>query len=191
MANTHKTVTIKSTNEEQQIVYGEVYAPYILDSYGDMMLPEDIEKMAHSFIAKGEFGGVIDTEHNNLGVDAYPVESFIARADDPNYTEGAWVVGVKIEDSEVWESVKKGEFNGFSMEALVIKKRAIANIETYIDNVGETDESSGHKHMVFVELDEMGKVVSGKTSTVDGHFHTITKSTATDESLNHTHRYFI
>jgi len=187
-----KTVSIKSLDLEKQIVSGEVYAPNEMDSHGEAMLAEDIELMAHAFIGKSD--GVkktIDVQHDNEVISAYPVESFIARKGDPDYSEGAWVLSVKIEDQEIWESVKSGELNGFSVEALVIKKNAIVTIETVIDNVGTTEESDGHTHLFFVELDENGRVVGGRTSETDGHSHEINKGTATEVSDGHSHRYFI
>ena len=34
----------------KQIVYAEVYAPNVLDTHGDYMTAETIEKMAHDFL---------------------------------------------------------------------------------------------------------------------------------------------
>ena len=187
-----KIVRIAKTDEDKQIVFGEVYAPNILDAHGDMMLSDDIESMAHNFLREVNLTQKVDTNHDNVANGTYPVESFVARAGDPDgYTEGAWVLGVKIADESVWDSIKKGELNGFSVEALVIKKQALATVNVLIDNFGETEEDSGHTHFFFVELDESGKVVKGRTSSTDGHFHTISRGTATDDTEEHSHRFFI
>ena len=186
-----RTVVIKSIDEDKQVVYGEVYAPNMLDSYGDMMLAEDIELMAHEFISRSDTDSMFDVNHDNVSITAKPVESFIARKGDADYTEGAWVLGVKIDDVDVWASIRGGDLNGFSMESLVIKKRAIAIVETIIDNVGVTEESCDHVHTFYVELDENGLVVKGITSKAgDGHFHDISRGTATDDANDHSHRYF-
>lgn len=46
----HADFTIKSVSGDEQIVYGEVYAPYVLDSHGEMMLPLAIKQLAHRFL---------------------------------------------------------------------------------------------------------------------------------------------
>ena len=62
----------------------------------------------------------MDTEHNHQVSGATIVESFIARKGDPDFAEGAWVLGVRMTDGELWERVKSGELNGFSVDAVVI-----------------------------------------------------------------------
>lgn len=46
-------------------------------------------------------------------------ESFVARQDlsieGTSIPEGSWVLGVKVEDDEVWSQVKSGELSGFSI----------------------------------------------------------------------------
>ena len=49
-----KTLVVKS--EEQQIVYGEVYAPNRPDAQGEYMTAVEIRKMAHEFIRSGQDG---------------------------------------------------------------------------------------------------------------------------------------
>lgn len=108
-------VTICKVDELNHIVKGIVYKPNELDAHGDWMEPEEIKKAAHNFMKSGNIGN-IDTGHNLQKVDAFVCESYIAKANDPEgYTEGAWVVAVKIEDSEVWDSISKGDYQGFSM----------------------------------------------------------------------------
>jgi hypothetical protein len=108
-------VTISKTEEEKRIVKGIVYKPNVLDSQGDWMAPEDIEKSAHSFMKNMRIKNV-DTKHTLETVDAFVCESYITKADDPDgYPEGSWVVAMKIEDETLWEDVKKGEYEAFSM----------------------------------------------------------------------------
>lgn len=182
--------SIRKLDVEKQIVYGEVYAPYVVDSHGDMMLPEDVEKMAHRFMANA-ISRSIDKMHNNISQNAYPVESFIARADDPDFTEGAWVMGVKIEDAELWKEVKSGKINGFSLEAMV--KTDSAEVEVDVDRVqyGSVHGNDGHSHLFIVEVDENGKIVHGQTTKDAGHSHEILKASATTEVNGHSHRFFL
>lgn len=178
-------------NDDQQIVTGEVYAPNVIDSHGEMMLPEDVETLAHRFLQLATLKDSIDTRHNNVPITAYPVESFIARG-HPDYNEGAWVASVKIDDAEVWAEVKAGGFNGFSWQAMVYKEPAVATVLINPEVIGETEAASdGHTHFFFAELNADGKVTKGRTSTTNGHAHAIMAGTATEVEAGHAHRFFI
>jgi len=184
-------VKIKKADAMKQIVYGEVYAPNEIDSHGDMMVAEDIEKMAHRFLTVPLFQS-IDMNHDGVAVKAHPVESYIVTDENnPDYSIGSWVMAVKIEDEAVWEKVLSGEINGFSLEAMVRKKSVFVEVEEIGDDYLYTEKHDDHDHAIYVELDEMGKVVKGYTSVDNGHFHTITKTSATDDAEGHSHRFFL
>lgn len=190
-AQTEHFVRIKKINEEKRIVYGEVYAPDVLDTYGDFMTADDIEKMAHRFMKLANLGGSIDTNHDERSNGSYPVESFIAREGDPDYTPGAWVLGTKVEDDEIWKAIKKGELNGYSFQALVRKLAVVVNIDMTPDNVGVTEEADGHFHFFWVEFDDDGRVKRGRTSEEEGHSHEIKRGTATEKTDGHAHRIIL
>lgn len=188
----HADFTIKSVSGDEQIVYGEVYAPYVLDSHGEMMLPLAIKQLAHRFLIaqKNHF---IDLQHNNKAIKASVVESYIAKADDPLYAEGAWVLAVQIFDDEVWADVKAGKFNGYSLEAMVYKVQADIEYEYLPVSFGFTEENAGHFHAFYVEVDKEGTVIGGSTGPGgdDGHTHAVHFGTATEENNGHRHRYFL
>ena len=182
---------ILKTDDEKRIVFGEVYAPNVLDSQGEMMNADDVELMAHRFMGVQSLKTSIDTAHNNVSNGSYPVESFIAPDGHPDgYTPGAWVLGVKIDDDDVWAAVKRGELNAFSFEAYCKKENQVADVDILVHNVGETEACEDHTHLFFVELDDSGKVVKGITSGVNGHSHSIKRGTATEDAAGHKHRYF-
>lgn len=139
---TETMVTICKVDELNHIVKGIVYKPNELDAHGDWMEPEEIKKAAHNFMKNGNIGN-IDTGHNLQKIDAFVCESYIAKADDPEgYPEGSWVVAVKIDDSEVWDSVVKGDYQGFSMWG---KAYAIKDVvpETTAEVVAEKSAEKG------------------------------------------------
>ena len=181
-------VRVKKIDEEKRVVYGEVYAPDILDTYGDFMSDDDVQLMAHRFMQLTNLAKTIDTNHNEKPNGSFPIESFVARDGDPDYTPGAWVLGVKVTDDEVWKQIKKGELNGYSFQALVRRKAVVVDVEASPDSVGITGKAEGHDHLYFAYMDEDGKVTKGITDTVDGHSHTISMGTATDEAKGHAHR---
>ena len=178
------------TDDARQIVWGEVYAPNVVDTHGEMMLPEDVETICHRFMQVQSLKQAIDTQHNNESNGCYPIESFIAR-NNPDYTEGAWVMAVKIDDATIWDQIKKGELNGFSFEAYVSKQQAVVELEVYPQSVGQTEEADGHSHFFFAELDADGKVIGGRTSEAAGHVHEVKRGTATEICAGHAHRIFV
>lgn len=191
LAEHEKWVRIKQVDQEKQIVYGEVYAPGMLDTYGEFMTADDIETMAHRFMQL-DLRAAIDTQHDNIPNGAYPVESFIARENDPDYTEGSWVMGVKIPDQQLWQRVKSGELNGFSFQSLVRPAEVEVDYEVTRDHVGKTESQDDHTHAYYVELDEVGNVVRGITSrAADGHFHEIERASTTEAEHGHSHRFFL
>lgn len=185
------TVRIKRMDEAERIVFGEVYAPDRLDTYGEFMLAEDIKKMAHRAL-KLDLSIMIDTQHDNVPNGSYPVESFVAREGDPDYTPHAWVLGVKVPDDATWEKCWKGELNGFSFEAMVTPKELEVEYFVIRDHVGAVESALDHEHDYFLQMGSDGKVLRGWTSPgPDGHVHKISKASVTDLALDHTHRFFL
>ncbi|MDR1021032.1 MAG: XkdF-like putative serine protease domain-containing protein [Synergistaceae bacterium] len=108
-------VNLRKSDAKKQIAYGEVYAPDEKDTDGNWMTAETVEKMAHGFMEDLRLDQV-DKNHDGETDEGVIVESFIARKGDPDFTEGAWVVGVKVQDKETWESIEKGGLTGLSIE---------------------------------------------------------------------------
>jgi hypothetical protein len=117
---------ITKAEDEQQLVYGVVYEPDVEDAHGDSMAADEIEKSAHKFLK--DFRN-IDTQHDFEAGAGELVESYIAPVemdiDGEIITKGSWVIVTKATE-EIWESIKKGEFTGYSMAgtAEAIEKQA-------------------------------------------------------------------
>lgn len=177
----------KKSDSELQIVWGEVYAPDVPDSQHDVMSSTEILKMAYSWMAKSNTR-CIDKNHDQEVTNAFVVESFIARKGDPDFIEGAWVVGVHIPDPALWEKVKKGELNGFSMQgrsAIVGTREVTVPAEV----TGLTKAECGHSHNFSVAYAPDGEFIGGCTDEVDGHFHVIRRGTVTEEANGHVHKF--
>lgn len=188
-------VKVKRIDAHKRIVFGEVYAPNQLDSYGEFMVADDIETMAHRFM-RLDLSAVIDTQHDETPNGSYPVESFVARDGDPDFTPGAWVLGVKVEGDEVWERVLKGELNGFSFQSLVKPIEVDVTIEVVRDHFGKVEKAEAaddHDHLFFVQLNEAGRVIGGHTSVDKGHSHEIKHGTVTEIGSDGSapHRFFL
>ncbi|KRW94348.1 XkdF-like putative serine protease domain-containing protein [Paracoccus sp. MKU1] len=184
---------IRRMDDDERLIYAEVYAPFVLDTYGEYMTPEDIRVMCHRFMQLN-LSEVIDTNHDNVANGSFPVESYIARSGDPDFTEGSWVLVVKVPDDTVWGAVKSGELNGYSFEAMVRPVETIAEVSTIRDHVGRTrsDKGSDHEHAFFVQVDERGLIRRGITSPgPDGHVHHIRRASYTEKAGadSHSHRF--
>jgi hypothetical protein len=184
---------------EYHYAFGEVYAPLQIDSDGEAMTAEEIQKLAHEFIARG-LVDAIDLEHSKKASGVVVVEFFIARPGDPDYSEGAWVLGVRIQDDEIWEKIQAGEINGFSFNATMDKTKVRVPVDAQQIYSGETFASSvdketagigipGHTHKFYVELDAAGHVLFGATDVVFTHKHIITRTITTNSELRHKHRF--
>jgi len=182
-------VPIKKFDEELQLIYGEVYAPNIPDSQGDFMSVKTIREMAHEFLAQGLVSN-IDIEHNREISGCAIVESFIAREDDSIFIPNSWVLGVKVNDPHVWNQIKKGELNGFSIDGEAVRIPSKVTLSIPHEVRGITSEVNGHTHEFVMYYDDEGNFLGGKTDKAsDDHFHTISRGTITDETLSHTHRF--
>ena len=174
----------------ERVVFAEVLIPDTPNVYGDLWSRTAIRDAAYMFMRDG-FG--IDINHDNLDVtgDVYMVESFIARPSDPDFIDGAWVVGMKIVSDTIWQDILDNKINGYSYEALVAFISATLRIEDDGVRTGytEPDLEDGHTHTFMVMVDEENRPTSGGTSVDFGHSHTITGHTVTDMADGHTHRY--
>lgn len=112
-----RMIPIEKVDEEKRMIFGVVYAPDDLDTDGEFANAEDIEKAAHAFM-KDLKNTNIDKQHNENPEKAFVAESWIVRKGDPLFSdekEGAWAVGIKIEDEDLWKSAKEGDIGGLSM----------------------------------------------------------------------------
>ncbi|MGG0207702.1 XkdF-like putative serine protease domain-containing protein [Bacillus mycoides] len=114
--NISKQVPILKTEEEKQLVTGVVYEPDVEDSHGDKMTAEEIEKAAYTFMENYQH---IDKQHDEIAGKGTVVENWIAKSDmtvgEQEVKAGTWLMTVRVDDTETWEEIKKGEVTGFSM----------------------------------------------------------------------------
>lgn len=131
--NAQKPLTFKS--DEKHMVYGcalrpdfPIYRRYDDEEFYVTFSKETIEKLSQKFLKNG-FQKNWTTMHEDVVKNVYAVESWIKtdmKADksialglDATLPVGSWFVGCKIENDDVWQKVKNGEFQGFSIEAFV------------------------------------------------------------------------
>ena len=119
--NLQKSVPIIKVDDEKRLVYGTVYAPNEDegDAHEDYMTAAEIEKAAHNFLAKSNTVKATDTQHNLQPVEGVAiVESAVLKGTHEilkDEVPGTWYIVTKVENDEVWKSVKDGSYTGFSL----------------------------------------------------------------------------
>jgi len=111
----YRVPIIVSKSGDQQIVYGVVSEPGVIDLQGDRLSKSEIRKACHKFMQTSQR---IGKEHSGVAK-ASIIESYIAPTDfkcnGQVVKSGSWVMAVKIHDPALWQAVKKGEITGFSI----------------------------------------------------------------------------
>jgi hypothetical protein len=126
-------------NEDEQIVSGPLMLSdtpiYRFDANGEYYVvfnAATIQKIVQKYFQKG-YQANVNLMHDPMqivdGVTLF--ESFISskkRGIQPmvgfeDAPEGSWFGSFKVDNPEVWASIKSGEFNGFSVEGLFKYKR--------------------------------------------------------------------
>lgn len=99
----------------KKLVYGIVLEPDTTDLQMDVIDKSEIETAAHEFLKSFR---VVGDNHNAIAK-ASVVESYIAPTDGEMngkpYTAGSWIMAVKVEDDQMWEALKGGDYTGFSI----------------------------------------------------------------------------
>jgi hypothetical protein len=184
------------TKRWEQIVYGEVYIPDRVDTYGTTMTPDDVRRVAHDFMAKG-LTRAIDEMHDQVFDKGHVVESFVARANDPDgFIEGSWVLGVRVTNSEVWDKILRGEYNGFSIYGYAGRETALVQL-SHITEVEVTTEDSTdgpippHSHAVHLIFNDASIPLPTWTAETLEHVHRVVGTTATELEIDHAHRFVV
>jgi len=120
-----------ATDDEKRIVVGPAMVPdlkiFRKDSKGNpyfVFFSSKTIKMIMEKYMRNKYTDNNDENHNGNAVkDVYVIESWIKedmedKSNKYGYSElpiGTWFVSMKVRNDEVWQKVKKGELNGFSV----------------------------------------------------------------------------
>lgn len=120
-------------SDERHMVYGAALIPDkdIYRNNGEQefyisFTKESIEKMSQDFM-KNYRQNEVTLDHDEMANDITITESWLV--EDPykdkanalgiNVPKGTWMVGMKVNQIDVWERVKSGELKGFSVESMI------------------------------------------------------------------------
>ncbi len=122
-------------------VYGIVYAPESVDSQGDWTDAETIRRAADEWMISGRAANV-DREHDFSSLPAFVAESWLVRSGDPLFPdekEGAWAVGIQVEDAALWDAIEAGEVEGLSLAGTARLEKARRAFKTFFTPKKETE----------------------------------------------------
>ena len=120
-------------SDERHMVYGAALIPDkdIYRNNGEQefyisFTKESIEKMSQDFM-KNYRQNEVTLDHDEIANDITITESWLV--EDPykdkanalgiNVPKGSWMIGMKVNQIDVWDRVKSGELKGFSVESMI------------------------------------------------------------------------
>lgn len=103
-----------------------IYRNYDGNEFYVSFSAECIEKLSHNFVKNCYGAGCFTKDHNGFCEGCYLAESWIKTSENDKSVDygfdcpiGTWFVAAKIDSIDLWESIKKGERKGFSIESWV------------------------------------------------------------------------
>lgn len=141
-----------SLDEEQHIVFGcAMRADFPIYRYSQtngeyyvVFSKETIKELYEKFMIEERFNTVnLNHQTNTTGV--YLIQSFIKDTEKginpvgfEHIQNGSWFTAYKIENNDVWDAVKAGKFNGFSIEGYFELQEPKDEVEELLDELLKT-----------------------------------------------------
>jgi len=143
-----KAYNFEVTNEEKRIISGPIMVSglpiYRRDSdekeYYVVFDSDTIRKIVYKYMKEGRTNSVNEMHETALdGV--FMFESFIIDESKPTpkgfseLPEGSWFGSFRVENDDVWQQVKDGDFKGFSVEGLFSEDRELTIDREIIEEI--------------------------------------------------------
>ena len=127
-----KPLQILLEKEDKHIIVGCALVPdkpiYRRDGDEEFYIQfsaETIEKLAHSYLANDRIYS-FSTDHKDEADDVYIIETWLKTSENDKSKDydldvpiGSWLIMAKVENDAIWNRIKEGELQGFSIEAIV------------------------------------------------------------------------
>jgi len=111
------TLIAKATDDERHIVLGVVLEPDSVDTQGDTIKADEIERAAHLWLARFQDRGLMHRRIVNSKIEIY--ESYLAPVNltlgGQKVKKGTWLLMYHVLDDALWKDIKSGKIAGFSM----------------------------------------------------------------------------
>lgn len=174
-----KPINFKIENEERRIVYGcalradfDIYRRYGDEEFYVNFSKDSVRRLMTKFM-KNFSQANFTKDHLEFAQGLTVVESWIVEDVNndkanklglENFSEGSWMIGVKVDDDETWQSIKEGRWHGFSVEAWCDLDEIVKEIKNK-----RTNKMAANKKNKFEEMiDKIKEIISDAVAEADG-----------------------
>ena len=172
-------MNFKIHNEEKRMLYGvalranfPIYRCYGQDEFYLTFDANAIERLVNKFMSNyGQKSFTIDHMEPAEGI--VITESWLVKDTEndksnalglENVSEGSWIIGCKINDDEIWQSIKEGRWHGFSVEAFC----DLEEITKEIKNKKIENKMAVKKSKFEEMIDKIKAIISDAVENADG-----------------------
>lgn len=160
LSKDNKQIMLNEVNKEKRIVMGAVLIPDFPiyrnqddEEFYIQFSKDTIEQLAYKYMESNHIKD-FTLQHEEDASNITVVESWIKTSENDKSKDynidvpiGTWLMAARINNDEVWEKVKSGEMNGFSIEAFV-------NLQEIKLNKLINDMALKNTKMEAVEIDD-------------------------------------
>ena len=174
-------INFKIQNEEKRMLYGvalradfDIYRCYGEEEFYINFDKDAVRRLMTKFM-KNHAQNNFTTDHMDFAQGLTVVESWIVENVEndkanalglENFSEGSWIIGVKVDDDELWQSVKEGRWCGFSVEAFCDLEEITKEIK---NNKHKSDKIMAKKSVKMDEiLENIKSIISDAISDAEG-----------------------
>ena len=188
-------MNFKIHNEEKRMLYGvalranfPIYRCYGQDEFYLTFDANAIERLVNKFMSNyGQKSFTIDHMESAEGI--VITESWLVKDTEndksnalglENVSEGSWIIGCKINNDEIWQSIKEGRWHGFSIESWI----DMEEIEEFKKIKNKIENKMTVKKNNFEEMmDQIKAIISDAVENADGQ-DTQVKQDVVDEAAD-------
>ena len=174
-------INFKIQNEEKRMLYGvalradfDIYRCYGEEEFYINFSKDAVRRLMTKFM-KNHAQNNFTTDHMDFAQGLTVVESWIVENVEndkanalglENFSEGSWIIGVKVDDDELWQSVKEGRWSGFSVEAFCDLEEITREIK---NNKHKSDKIMAKKSVKMDEiLDNIKSIINDAIDNAEG-----------------------
>lgn len=176
-----KPMDFKIHNEEKRMLYGvalranfPIYRCFGRDEFYLTFDANAIERLVNKFMSNyGQKSFTIDHMEPAEGI--VITESWLVKDTEndksnalglENVSEGSWIIGCKINNDEIWQSIKEGRWHGFSIESWI----DMEEIEEFkkINKENKKIDMAVKKSKFDEMMDKIKSIISDAVTEADG-----------------------
>lgn len=174
-------INFKIQSEEKRMLYGvalradfDIYRCYGEEEFYINFSKDAVRRLMTKFM-KNHAQNNFTTDHMDFAQGLTVVESWIVDNVDndkannlglENFSEGSWIIGVKVDDDEMWQSVKEGRWCGFSVEAFCDLEEITKEIK---NNKHKSDKVMAKKSVKMDEiLENIKNIINDAIDNAEG-----------------------